>query len=371
MMDNFARIGIGIATTLFLVYSATPAIAAVPKTSTGVKCTIWGNSKANTLKGTSKRDVICGLGGNDKITGAGGNDLIDGGSGNDSMVGGTGNDTMIGGTGNDTMIGGTGNDTVSYAYVTSTTTPVTADLDGFADDGVSGEIDNIATDVENLTGSSSNDTLTGSTVNNVLVGGNGNDSINGGDGNDVVNGASGDDVLLGGDGDDELTGGPGSDTFDGGSGLNPCHTDLEDFASLDSCEDVTPPVLVGWVVTPTEINTTSSSQVVTVSLTIRDDLSGLRDYTAGSGIAVYAFSPELANGSRQSVGGSCSYGNSCTATSVSQNDVTATIELQVPRYAKKGAWNFGEIVLWDQVGNRATIATNDPHIVLFPGFINR
>jgi Ca2+-binding RTX toxin-like protein len=59
--------------------SLSSAEAATPKTSTGIKCTIVGNAKANVLKGTIKRDVICGLGGNDIIKGLGGNDIVDGG----------------------------------------------------------------------------------------------------------------------------------------------------------------------------------------------------------------------------------------------------------------------------------------------------
>ena len=188
-----------------------PAYAANHNASTGQRCTIWGTSGNNTLAGTNGNDVICGLGGNDVINGNGGNDIIDGGTGNDSINGGTGNDTLLGGTGADTFIGGSGTDTVSYAYITSTTTPVRADIDGVADDGVSGERDNIRTDVENLTGSSSNDTLTGSSGNNVL---------NGGTGNDYLNGGSGDDRLNGGTGNDTLVGRTGADTFIGGSGTD-------------------------------------------------------------------------------------------------------------------------------------------------------
>ena len=59
--------------------------------------------------------------------------------------------------------------------------------------------------LENLTGSSFNDTLTGNAGNNVL---------SGGGGNDVLNGGSGNDTLIGGIGTDTLTGGLGNDLFD-------------------------------------------------------------------------------------------------------------------------------------------------------------
>jgi hypothetical protein len=168
------------------------AHAATPRTSTGVKCTIVGTSKADTLKGTSKKDVICGLGGNDRITGAGGDDIIDGGTGNDTVYAGPGNDTLIGSAGSDTLHGDSGTDTVTYA---DRTKAVTASLDGKRNDGQSGEKDLIGPSVENLTGGSGNDSLTGSTGRNVLRGGPGNDLLRGGAGADTLDGGSGSDLC--------------------------------------------------------------------------------------------------------------------------------------------------------------------------------
>ena len=93
------------------------------------------------------------------------------------------------GTG-DEAYGGADTDTVTYS---TRTAPVTADLDGVADDGEAGENDLIWNDVENLTGGSANDRLTGSAGTNVL---------NGGTGNDVLDGGAGADLLLGGSGTD-------------------------------------------------------------------------------------------------------------------------------------------------------------------------
>ena len=87
--------------------------------------------------------------------------------------------------------------------------------------------------IENLTGSSYDDTLTGDGEKNTLKGGAGNDVLNGGDddegrkvddklhgeaGDDELNGGSGNDMLMGGDGNDTLTGGIGADTINGGAG---------------------------------------------------------------------------------------------------------------------------------------------------------
>jgi beta-lactamase class A len=144
--------------------------------ATGATCTVMGTSGDDILTGTSGADVICGLEGND---------TIDGGAGADTLDGGPGDDVLLGGTGGDYLVGGTGIDTVSYAYITETTTPVAADLDGIRDDGTAGEQDRIRADVENLIGSSSDDTLTGNSLTNTLDGGPGNDSVNGGDGTDT------------------------------------------------------------------------------------------------------------------------------------------------------------------------------------------
>lgn len=65
--------------------------------------------------------------------------------------------------------------------------------------------------IENVEGSSFNDTLTGDGGDNVLTGGDGADSLVGGAGNDT---------LLGGNGNDTLVGGAGADSLDGGSGVD-------------------------------------------------------------------------------------------------------------------------------------------------------
>jgi len=67
-------------------------------------------------------------------------------------------------------------------------------------------------DIENLTGSTGNDSLTGSWDANLLIGGNGNDTLVGLDGNDTLIGGGGNDVLIGGAGDDSIVGGTGNDT---------------------------------------------------------------------------------------------------------------------------------------------------------------
>jgi Ca2+-binding RTX toxin-like protein len=72
--------------------------------------------------------------------------------------------------------------------------------------------------IENVIGSSSNDTIIGNKANNTLNGGAGNDSLDGGDGNDTLIGGAGNDSLDGGTGNDSLDGGTGNDTMSGGTG---------------------------------------------------------------------------------------------------------------------------------------------------------
>src|SRR5207253_2587514 len=130
---------------------------------------------------------------------------------------------------------GPGFDTVTYG---DRVAPVSASIDGQANDGEAGEGDNIATDVESLVGGSAGDTLTGSAGNDTLVGGGGNDNLSG---------LAGDDVLDGGAGSDHLDGGAGADTMkarDGeadsivcGSEVDSVQSDTSDSVAPD-CENV-------------------------------------------------------------------------------------------------------------------------------------
>lgn len=226
--------------------------------------TLTGNDSANVINGNFGSDTINGLGGDDTLlggpnveadySGLGNNDKINGGDGNDTvsyadhniingqtlepvnvsldgvnnndganatnvaesdqintdvenvtgggqpdvLSGSAGNNILDGGPGGDTLTGLGGTDTVTYA---SRTNPVTVTADGAAaNDGESGELDNVAGDVENITGGSGADNISGNALANTLLGGSGND------------------VLSGQDGTDTLDGQGGGDTFDGGAG---------------------------------------------------------------------------------------------------------------------------------------------------------
>jgi Ca2+-binding RTX toxin-like protein len=178
-----------------------------------------------TISGTPGNDVLHGGSANDEIYGAAGNDSLSGGSGDDTLSGGTGhnilwgndgNDTFIGGVGTDTFAGGGGTDTVTYDVSHA---GVKVDLAANTASGgdATGDSFNL---IENVVGSSYNDSLTGDAVANHLDGAQGNDALTGGDGDDVLQGDSGNDLIWGNNGNDTLSGGRGADTLTGGLGAD-------------------------------------------------------------------------------------------------------------------------------------------------------
>jgi Ca2+-binding RTX toxin-like protein len=171
-----------------------------------------------------------------------GRDLLDGGPGDDTLNGGPGGTIMNFGlqgaigafetatpNGPDDLIGGAGRDTVTYFNLAL---PVRVTLDGIADDGSSGEADNVRPDNEVLVGGSAGDSLIGGPTGERLDGGKGGDILEGAAGADSLaggandggadrlSGGTGADFLDGGPGDDGLQGGADADLLDGGSGTD-------------------------------------------------------------------------------------------------------------------------------------------------------
>ena len=156
----------------------------------------------NAILGTAGADTLAARTTANSYYGMAGNDTISGGAGNDSFVAtlSDGNDRYIGGAGIDTydLSGTSAGATVNLTTGTSTSSQTGTDT--------------LAT-IENIIGSSGNDTITGSAAANVLNGGNGDDFIFGMAGNDTLIGGAGNDRLTGGAGRDVMTGGPGNDIF--------------------------------------------------------------------------------------------------------------------------------------------------------------
>ena len=147
-------------------------------------------------------ESVDALAGNDDVTGGTGNDTILGNSGSDHLRGGPGDDILDGGTLDDILDGGPDTDTASYG---TSTFMVNVQLQyGIAQNGYA-DGDTLIS-IENLTGSSYNDTLVGDENANTL---------DGGPGNDTLRGLGGADRLIGGPGDDWLY----ADSMDATSGL--------------------------------------------------------------------------------------------------------------------------------------------------------
>lgn len=159
--------------------------------------------------GDAQGDTLNGI---ENLVGSNSNDTLTGTAGDNRLEGGNGNDTLAGGAGADVIDGGSATDTAQYLTSAS---GVNVNLTTGTGTGGDAEGDSL-TSIENLVGSSQDDTLTGSTVANRLEGGGGNDTLSGGGGGDTLDGGLGADTLNGEVGNDSLIGGAGADTLDGG-----------------------------------------------------------------------------------------------------------------------------------------------------------
>ena len=130
---------------------------------------LTGNAAPNVIEGGPGRDVIDGLGGDDVLRGEDHDDKLWGGGGNDVFSG-----------------GGGGYDEVSFLGKAGA--GVSVSFNGFADDGVAGEADNMGSDIEVIVATDYNDTInaSGQSVAMVFDCRGGSDSIISGSGNDVL-----------------------------------------------------------------------------------------------------------------------------------------------------------------------------------------
>jgi Ca2+-binding RTX toxin-like protein len=137
-----------------------------------------GNTDLDTVptSPTPSGTVYTGTAGNDTLPLAG---KVN--SGNETYKGLAGNDLLKGGAGADKLDGGTGTDTASYAGSKA----VNVNLQTGVATGGHAAGDKFVS-IENLIGSSYNDTLTGNAANNVLNGGAGADKLTGGSGSDTA-----------------------------------------------------------------------------------------------------------------------------------------------------------------------------------------
>ncbi|MDQ6437892.1 calcium-binding protein, partial [Mesorhizobium sp. LHD-90] len=150
------------------------------------------------LQGSAQGDAlsnienVAGSAFNDTLTGEGGVNSLDGGDGNDTLNGRAGADVLNGGDGVDTAINATSSAGVTVNLQLGTASGGDADGDSLIG-------------IENVAGSSFNDTLIGDGNTNRLVGEAGADTLEGGNGDDVLDGGTGADVLNGGGDNDTVS----------------------------------------------------------------------------------------------------------------------------------------------------------------------
>ncbi|MCI2395746.1 hypothetical protein [Aliiroseovarius sediminis] len=192
------------------------------------------------LTGSAHSDTLTGNHLANTLTGLAGADTLNGGAGNDYLLGGAGDDILISGEGSNILDGGSGTDCADYSSamgpiqidmtLKSARTMVFGDtlisienINGSSfDDTIIGDenvniIRGLAGD-DLIRGGGGDDRLLGDAGNDTLFGGDGNDGLIGGAGDDWISGERGNDKLSGGDGNDRLVGGPGHDVIWGGNG---------------------------------------------------------------------------------------------------------------------------------------------------------
>ena len=137
------------------------------------------------LEGGPGADVLTGDDGPNTLMGSNGADVLNGGGGDDRLAPNHGAISSTTVDPGDSVTGGDGTDTVEYPdQVVDRDRYVS--LDDNANDGVPGEADNVASDVENVKMSDGNDVLSGSDGANRLDGGGGNDTLDGNGGADTI-----------------------------------------------------------------------------------------------------------------------------------------------------------------------------------------
>jgi hypothetical protein len=153
-------------------------------------------------------EAVDGSLGSDNLFGNAGPNMLIGGSGNDILEGGGGPDVLDGGDGADEMSGGPDVDRVEY----TDTAAQTITLDDVRNDGAPGELDNVHSDIEDVSAGPGNDAVIGGEAANVLDGGPGNDSLEGRGGVDTFLGGPGADTVLARDGlQERINCGPDAD----------------------------------------------------------------------------------------------------------------------------------------------------------------
>jgi RTX calcium-binding nonapeptide repeat (4 copies) len=183
---------------------------------------IHGGDGADGVFGFLGNDQVYGEGGNDRLRGGEGNDLEDGGAGDDDIGFRDVNTVGDPDPGADTLLGGDG---IDLLRLDGHAGAMAISLDGQPNDGMPGEGDNVGSDIENILGTSGNDSFNGSPGPDGFDGAGGSDDIHGAGGNDNLTGNGGDDSVFGDAGNDQVEGSYGTDSVTGGAGTDKIYGD--------------------------------------------------------------------------------------------------------------------------------------------------
>ena len=198
-----------------------------------ITTSVFVNLGENRATGTGiSTDTISAI---DTIIGGTADDTLYGNSSNNSLMGGAGDDTLYGGRGDNTLDGGDDRDIVDYREATdrvvvnlsatdytdviSATTVLAGTTSRF---GVYEGVDTLS-NIEDIYGSSLDDTLIGNTSNNIIYGSSG---------RDIIKSTGGSNSLYGGEDNDTFVAGAGNDYIDGGTGVDTL--DFSQFSSATS-----------------------------------------------------------------------------------------------------------------------------------------
>ena len=126
--------------------------------------------------------------------------------------------------------------------------------------------------------------------------------------------------------------------------------------NIGSVEDVTAPQITAFNITPIQFNTETSDQILTLSVTLTDDLSGV--CISGDCGSYYNGSPTQLR-IRPLIGTQMVDFYNFTRTSGDSLNGTYTATATIPAHAKEGVWEVVSFLLVDQLGNWKFLSTND------------
>ena len=160
------------------------------------------------LDGGAGDDYLSGGRASDVLRGGDGADYLYAGDGGNDVDGEDGDDEIFSDTGTDVLRGGSGFDSVEFSRTEDPAPSFKITLDGAANDGVAGENDLVAADIEDVKAGTAD-----------YSGAPGSVSVSGDAGTNVLRVDYGTGALTGGGGNDLLTGGPHDDVIDGQDGF--------------------------------------------------------------------------------------------------------------------------------------------------------